>query len=167
MFARIGAWRNWQARVPQEYVEQSVRVRIPPPRPTNARSQSEATLRNYTVMRNVLMIATGQSRTFGDFMSVEPKADALQELSRLVEDGLIAGDVELDRFGACRVCEVSGLTNEGVRFWRLIENDEVWKIVLSTLGAANVDVSYPLLKEVCEEIVKRYVTQFIPSDLRG
>lgn len=32
-----------------------------------------------------------------------------------------------------------------------------------TLDAAGIDVPYPLLKEVSEEIVKRYVMGFIPD----
>lgn len=81
----------------------------------------------------------------------------------MVRDGLVEGEVLLDPYGACVKCVAYGLTDEGREFYRLVENEEVWRIVLDTLGRAGVDVSYPLLKEVCEEIVKRYVTQFIPS----
>ena len=35
--------------------------------------------------------------------------------------------------------------------------------VVGTLKEADIDVPHPLLKEVCEEIVKRYVTSFIPD----
>lgn len=48
---------------------------------------------------------------------------------------------------------------------RNIENLRVWSIVSKTLEAANLDLSYPLLKEVCDEIIRRYVMGKIPKDL--
>ena len=117
-------------------------------------------------MRGVLAIAA-EARSvlrYHDF-SAAGHDDILEvELERLAREGLIDGDVYFARgFNERSACSVDGLTEEGMAFYKLIENDDVWEIVLSTLKAANVDVSYPLLKEVCEEIVKRYVTSFIPD----
>ena len=71
-------------------------------------------------------------------------------------EGLLDADIFLDDiFGKGRKCTVVGLTSNGHEFYRLIENNDVWAIVLDTLKQAGVDISYPLLKEVCEEIVKR------------
>lgn len=92
-----------------------------------------------------------------------PADDALAEALRLVDDGLVDADVRRSSFGDVCSFRVRGLTDEGRSFWRLVENDDVWQIILGTLTRAGIDVSYPLLKEVCEEIVKRYVTSFIPD----
>ena len=122
-------------------------------------------MRDYSVMRQVLerVAESRRSLSLGDFAGIQPSGDVPAELGRLVRDGLVEGEVLLDPHGACVKCVASSLTDEGREFYRLIENGEVWRIVLDTLSRAGVDVSYPLLKEVCEEIVKRYVTQFIPS----
>ena len=121
-------------------------------------------MRDYAVMRQVLARAAGSARLLGlgDFAGVQPSCDVPAELSRLISDGLVEGEVLLDPYGTCVKCVASGLTDEGREFYRLIENEEVWRIVLDTLSRAGVDVSYPLLKDVCEEIMKRYVTSFIP-----
>lgn len=121
-------------------------------------------MRDYGVMRQTLARAVGSTRglSLGDFAGVQPSCGVPAELSRLISDGLVEGEVLLDPYGACVKCVVSGITDEGRDFYRLIENEEVWRIVLDTLSRAGVDVSYPLLKDVCEEIVKRYVTSFIP-----
>jgi len=115
-------------------------------------------------MRQVLARAAGSARalSLGDFARVQPSCDVPAEIDRLVRDGLVEGELLVDPYGTCVKCAVSGLTDEGREFYRLIENEEVWRIVLDTLSRAGVDVSYPLLKDVCEEIVKRYVTSFIP-----
>lgn len=121
-------------------------------------------MRDYDVMRQVLAViaASGETR-YSAFGSVKPRGGVDEELSRLTGDGLVDGEVMRDRYGTLVGVTIRGLTDEGVEFWRLIENDDVWRIVLGTLTRAAVDVSYPLLKEVCEEIVKRYVTRFIPD----
>jgi len=122
-------------------------------------------MRDYSVMRQVLARLAGARRTLslGDFADVQPSGDVPSEMDRLVRDGLVEGEVLFDPYGTCVKFRASELTDEGKELWRLLENPEVWRIVLDTLSRAGVDVSYPLLKEVCEEIVKRYVTQFIPS----
>ena len=88
------------------------------------------------------------------------------EVRRLVSDGLVDGEVAFTKDGACLVCRVDSVTPEGTEFHKLIENDDVWVVIFNTMKAADIDVSYPLLKEVCEEIVKRYVTSFIPDRVR-
>ena len=60
---------------------------------------------------------------------------------------------------------VEGLTPDGRAFLRDIENERVWAIVCETLEAAGLDLSYPLLREVCEEVVRRYVMGKIPKGL--
>ena len=122
-------------------------------------------MRDYEVMRevfNVIAEPTGRI-AFSDFSRVQPNDFVEPELLRLISDGLIEGEIRYDRFGTCQTFHIEGLTEEGAVFWRLIENDGVWAIICDTLRKADIDVSYPLLKEVCEEIVKRYVTSFIPS----
>ena len=122
--------------------------------------------RCYTTMRGVLAIAADAEGVlyYRDFDAAGHDDMLEAELERLACDGLLDGDVHFGReFGERSACSVTGLTDEGRAFYKLVENDDVWEIVLSTLKAANVDVSYPLLREVCEEIVKRYVTSFIPD----
>ena len=58
---------------------------------------------------------------------------------------------------------VRGLTEEGAAFLRDIEDDRVWALMAKTLEDAGLDLSYPLLKKVCETIVERYVMSKIPE----
>lgn len=122
-------------------------------------------MRNYDTMREVLEIVAknGSMNGLGAFNRVRDRESCDDELARLCRDGIISGEVEFDACGTCLKCGIDGLTDEGAEFYRLVENADAWEIIRSTLYAANVDVSYPLLKEVCEEIVKRYVTSFIPE----
>lgn len=125
-------------------------------------------MRDYHVMRDVLKVAAGLEHEAGydRFKGIRAgQAEIDSELMRLIDDKIVAGDVRFTADGACLAYKVSGLTDEGREFFKLVENDNVWEIVCKTLDAARVDVSYPLLKEVCEEIVKRYVTSFIPKEL--
>lgn len=123
-------------------------------------------MRDYATMRGVLAIAARArgELCYNDFRPADQDDKLKEELVRLTEDGLLDADVSFgDGFGECSRCAVSGLTGEGREFYKLVENGEVWAIVYETLRKANVDVSYPLLKEVCGEIVRRYVTSFIPE----
>jgi hypothetical protein len=122
--------------------------------------------RDYDTMRAVLAIISANDgpTSYGDFISVRDEAMLKRELARLKSDGLIESTLEFqDGSGICLGGEISGLTQEGREFFRLIENDRVWALVSRTLDAAGIDVPYPLLKEVSEEIVKRYVMGFIPD----
>lgn len=123
--------------------------------------------RNYRVMRETLSVASGSGpHCFDDFIKIQPVDELFSEIRRLCDDGLIESSVEfLERWDGLvwKGGEVKGLTAEGREFYRLVESDGVWRIALATLERAGIDISYPLLKEVCEEIVKRYVTSFIPE----
>ena len=122
-------------------------------------------MRDYVLMRQVMAVAVNHGRDDGVKVFYDlGDADMVEaELNRLHADGLLDADIGKNCFGAPTVRKVGGLTDEGAAFFRLVENPEVWRIVHGTLEAAAVDISYPLLKEVCEEIVKRYVTSFIPD----
>lgn len=123
-------------------------------------------IRNYDTMRAVLAIVAANDgpTSYGDFASVRDEAALKRELARLEADGLIESTFEFhDGSGICLGGEISGLTPEGREFFRLIENDRVWALVSRTLDAAGIDVPYPLLKEVSEEIVKRYVMGLVPD----
>ena len=121
-------------------------------------------MRDYEAMRDVLGLIAHANRplTFNDFKGIQQRDKVVEELKRLERELLIDSTLEFER-EVCVGGSVGGLTPNGVEFYRLIENGEVWTIVSATLSAANVDISYPLLKEVCEEIVKRYVVSFIPE----
>lgn len=123
-------------------------------------------MRDYETMRAALAIAASarDELHYNDFRDAGQDDQLENELARLSEDRLIEGDIHFSHgFGERSRCNVSGLTPKGLEFYRLIENEEVWLIIRDTLRKAGVDISYPLLKEVCEEIVKRYVTSFIPE----
>lgn len=122
-------------------------------------------MRDFDVMREVIMTidGCGAPAQYGSFRSIEADSAVRAELIRLDRDGLIDNGIRFQEgSGYCMGGEAS-ITDEGRAFSRLIENDRVWVLMRSTLDAAGVDVPYPLLKEVCEEIVKRYVTSFIPD----
>ena len=123
-------------------------------------------MRDYVTMRAVLEAAAnaGRELCYSDFHADGRDDKLREELTRLTDDGLLDADVAFDvGFGEVGKCNVKGLTAEGRAFPKLVENDMVWELILATLNKAGIDVSYPLLKEVCEEIVKRYVTSFIPE----
>lgn len=123
-------------------------------------------MRNYDAMRAVLATAARGDRPskYVDFWSaVRDEAVLRSELARLGRDGLLDNGIRFQGGDGCCLGGEATVTDEGREFLRLIENDGVWHLVIRTLVAAGVDVPYPLLKEVCEEIVKRYVTSFIPD----
>ena len=117
-------------------------------------------------MREVLCRVAHSDRELpvGDLLCLGEIGEIKEELERLKSEGLLehnvvwaAPEVSLGR--------VSGLTPAGVELLRCIENERVWAIVCETLEAAGLDLSYPLLKEVCDEIVKRYVMGKIPDEM--
>ncbi len=117
-------------------------------------------------MRAVLATAARGDRPYkyGDLWSaVRDEAVLRSELVRLGRDGLLDNGIRFQGGDGCCLGGEASITEEGREFLRLIENSGVWHLVIRTLDAAGVDVPYPLLKEVCEEIVKRYVTSFIPD----
>lgn len=123
-------------------------------------------MRNYDVMREIIIdIATTKAPIeYGDFLNIKNESAIKDELCRLKDEGLYKGEIRfLDDTNTCLGGEIEGLTREGMEFYRLIENYDAWEIMRKTLKKANVDIPYPLLKEVCQEIVKRYVASFIPD----
>ncbi|WP_126513774.1 hypothetical protein [Slackia heliotrinireducens] len=122
-------------------------------------------MRDYVLMRQLMALAAkdGGPAPTSDYYDVGRPESVTAELKRLKADGLIDAEFKHDFNGVCVGCEVVGATEEGKAFFRLVENPDVWRIVCQTLESAGIDVSYPLLKEVCEEILKRYVTSFIPE----
>lgn len=122
--------------------------------------------RDYDAMRAVLATAARDDRPskYGDLWSAVRDESVLRsELARLGRDGLLDNGIRFQDGDGCCLGGEAIVTDEGRECLRLIENDGVWNLVIRTLDAAGVDVPYPLLKEVCEEIVKRYVTSFIPD----
>ena len=61
-------------------------------------------MRDYGVMRQALARAAGSARPLGlgDFAGVQPSCDVPAELSRLISDGLVEGEVLLDPYGRTR-----------------------------------------------------------------
>jgi hypothetical protein len=121
--------------------------------------------RDFNVMRRVLMTVAGSDEPvqYGAFMLIEDEDAVMSEIRRLDRDGLIETDIAFQNgTGYCMGGRAS-ITEEGREFLNFIENDRVWELMRTTLDAAGIDVPYPLLKEVCEEIVERYVASFIPD----
>lgn len=122
--------------------------------------------RDYNAMRAVLATAAGSAHPlkYRDLWpAVRDEAALRQELARLGSDGLIDDGIRFQGGDGCCLGGEASITDEGREFFMLVENECVWQFVLRTLDAAGVDVPYPLLKNVCEEIVTRYVSSFIPK----
>ena len=119
-------------------------------------------MRDYNMMRNMLVfISNGGERALNDFCHFGDVYPVREELSRLREEGLIDSDMSFEpEFNGGKV---NGLTAEGKAFARDIENDSVWELIRKTLEDSGLDISYPLLKKVCETIVERYVMSKIPK----
>ena len=123
-------------------------------------------MRNYDLMRAILCkVANSEKapavRDFRGFGEIE---DIRQELERLKNEGLIVHDIKWEA-PEISYGKVTSITQEGKNFLRNIENEHVWALICKTLEDANLDLAYPLLKEVCDEIVKRYVMSKIPKEL--
>ncbi len=117
-------------------------------------------------MRAVLATAAGSAHPlkYRDLWpAVRDEAAIRQELARLGRDGLIDDGIRFQGGDGCCLGGEASITDEGREFFMLVENECVWQLVLRTLDAARVDVPYPLLRKVCEEIVTRYVSSFIPK----
>ena len=122
-------------------------------------------MRNYELMRSILCKAASlkEPLSIGVFLSHYEVAEIREEITRLNIEGLIQHSIVWE---ACEMAsgKITGITEEGRAFLRNIENERVWMLIEQTLKDANLDLSYPLLKEVCEEIVRRYVMSKIPSE---
>ena len=130
-------------------------------------------MRNYELMRAILV------KTYikgGNLQSVEivPATSKNQEekllelrdeLQRLEEEGLIVHDMRWDDdvfLGGI----VQKLTPVGVEFARELKDNKVWFICQETLNNAQLDISYPLIKKVCERIIENIVMKSIPKEFR-
>lgn len=102
--------------------------------------------------------------SIGVFLNNYEFAEIKEEITRLNDEGLIQHNIVWEVCGIANG-KITGITEEGKEFLRNIENERVWLLIEQTLDAANLDLSYPLLKEVCEEIVRRYVMAKISSEL--
>jgi hypothetical protein len=127
-------------------------------------------MRHYDLMREILIKASSQRKMeFSELAgliknSFYSKHDLIAEVVQLSRDSLIFADIKIGTDGVLLSGEIRGLTTEGIEFLRLIENSDVWEICSRTLKDAKVDLPYSLLKDVCEEILRRYTFSKIPSD---
>ena len=123
-------------------------------------------MRNYQLMRSILCVIAraNQEVKLNDFACLGAIKEVREELDRLKHEGLIEHDIIWSAETLLNG-SVKCVTQEGEDFLRNIENEHVWALVFKTLEDANLDLSYPLLKEVCDEIVKRYVMSKIPKEL--
>ena len=122
-------------------------------------------MRNYELMRSILCKAATlkEPLSIGVFLSHYDFEEIKEEITRLSDEGLIQHSIVWE---ACEMAsgKITGITEEGRAFLSNIENERVWMLIEQTLKDANLDLSYPLLKEVCEEIVRRYVMSKIPNE---
>ena len=133
-------------------------------------------MRNFELMRNILLkvskdceekersLALSEMEEWikGSFFSSK---DLITEVKRLTEEDLIDSEIIFDNFSSLVRAKIHCITPKGKEFLRLIEEPHVWEICSKTLKDAGLDLSYPFLNEVCEEIVKRYVMSKIPDKL--
>lgn len=120
-------------------------------------------MRDYQLMKTILNVVNAQAPCgYVEVSKLGKQKELDRELERLQDEGLIKSSFKFSD-GVFLGGSIEGITEEGKDFLRLIENQDVWALVLQTLRKADIDISYPLLKEVCEEIVKRYVTSCIPK----
>lgn len=122
-------------------------------------------MRNYQLMRSILkgVAHANKPLDFYDFHSCGQDEDIQEELQRLKKEGLIEHNMSWS-YGTFNGGEVTAITEQGRDFFRNIENEKVWRLILKTLEEAELDLSYPLLNEVCEEVVKRYVMSKITTE---
>ena len=123
-------------------------------------------MRNYELMRYILCKAATlkEPLSIGVFLNNYEFEEIQEEITRLNDEGLIQHSIVWEAYEIANG-KITGITETGRAFLRNIENERVWLLIEQTLDAANLDLSYPLLKEVCEEIVRRYVMAKIPREL--
>ena len=130
-------------------------------------------MRNYELMRNILLKVskecTGEEKNLelsemGEWINGSSFSlkELMAEIKRLTVEELIDSKIIFNVFSNLEEGKIYGITSKGKEFLRLIEEPNVWGICVTTLTDAGLDLSYPFLKEVCEEIVKRYVFSKIP-----
>lgn len=123
-------------------------------------------MRNYDLMRNILKVVNAEKKPLElDYFSRYGTFEQLEEeLTRLKEEGLIETSMTWTD-GSFDGGVVIAITDKGEEFLFNIENNEVWRLIYTTLSRAKLTLSYPLLKEVCEEVVRRYVMSKIPTEM--
>lgn len=123
-------------------------------------------MRNYELMRWILIksVTSDKPLKFSDIARDYNMEDIESELKRLVDEGLIVSNIHFS-CGSCMGGEIAHATKDGKMFVRNISNQKVWDLIYQTLTTADLDLSYPLIKEVCDEVVRRYVMEFIPEKL--
>lgn len=118
-------------------------------------------MRDYETMRSLLtFISKSNELPFYEFSGFIDRSTVVDELKRMKREGLISSSLEFNG-DICLGGSVYGLTDCGADFLRMIEQPDVWRICIRTLKAAGVDMPYPLLKDICETIARRYVEKFI------
>lgn len=134
-------------------------------------------MRNYELMRNILLKVSKDCKreekplALSDVQewakgSCYSTTELIAEIKRLTAESLINTEIIFNAFSNLEEGKIYGVTSKGEEFLRLIEEPHVWKICAKTLNDAGLDLSYPFLKEVCDEIVKRYVMSKIPKDIK-
>jgi type IV secretory pathway TraG/TraD family ATPase VirD4 len=130
-------------------------------------------MRNYELMRNILVKTyfKGGDLELLEIISLsesndrEKIAELEEELNRLQEEGLILHNMKWTH-GNFEGGNVKKLTSAGVEFARELKDDKVWFICLETLNNSKLDISYPLIKKVCERIIENIVMKSIPEEFR-
>ena len=128
-------------------------------------------MRNYEMMRHILVMCytKGEDIEYLDFVNVckkdyKEKDKQLQtELDRLSGEGLLTHNMwwaDNTFMGGT----VKGLTPAGIEFARMISSMKVWAICKDTLENSKLDISYPLIKKVCERIIENIVLSCIPKE---
>ena len=113
-----------------------------------SQDRKEQIMRNYSVMRNILI-----KTLFSE-----------NELLRLKKEGLLIHNME---WGGCfNGGTVKGLTDTGEQFARHIQNDSVWAGVHETLIRSQLDISYPLIEKICNHIAEKIVMSCIPDEYK-
>lgn len=133
-------------------------------------------MRNYELMRRILLKVSKDCAGGEKFLPLSELEDWIKdtccstkelttEVERLRDEELIHCKIIFNEFSCLKEGKIYEVTSKGKEFIRLIESPEVWEICSTTLKDAGLDLSYPFLKDVCEEIVKRYVFSKIPSNI--
>lgn len=130
----------------------------------------QGNIRNYNVMRNILLktLFSEKELEFQEFTGLNNGKDfeneCQKELLRLGEEGLIIHTMQWSDY--FHGGTVKGLTAEGKRFARCIQDDSVWRGVHETLKRSKLDISYPLIEKICERITERIVMSYIPNEFK-
>ena len=130
-------------------------------------------MRDYEMMRRILVTCYtgGENLEFCNFVSItskeykEKETEFEKELNRLSDEGLLEHNMYW-KCGTLMDGVVKGLTPAGVEFARMISDTKVWAVCSKTLKKAELDISYPLIKKVCERIIENIVLSCIPDEFK-